>query len=208
MEIDNTLYKHMNRVRIENGYLTIDEILELTQSNSVYDPFSLLITRGVIVGSGNVFYPSVLITSEMSEYIVIGNENIFYAGCMLCSKNGIITIGNSNEIGENGIKIKSEKIAIAIKDQCRLNNGAQIHDGCQLGNGSQVLGNIKVQECIVEDGESYRIKDPNQRGGVLKGFGYAKGLVVKKGEVICGEGDFAKSALERQETYHPNWREN
>ena len=203
MNVEKYIEK-MNRAREERGFRTIDEIYELAKENTIFDLFSVLISRSVSLGKGNIIYPNVMI-ENIAGTIVIGENNNLFNGTTIQNLSGNIEIGNHNEIGENAISIKNSKGKIQIKDNCRLMNGAQILDDCYLGNGAQVLGNIKMSDCILADGESYKEKNPNKRGGVLKGFGTANKLRIEMGMVINGSGILSADMIERQETYHPNW---
>jgi len=201
------IIEYLNKIRRENGFLLINEVIELAKYNTVYDIFSILISKHVKVGRGNIIYPNVIIECNDENGIIIGDNNILFNGCSIKAKGGKIEIGNHNEIGENGTFVFSLENKVKIRNNCRLMNGAQILDGCIIGDGCQVLGNIKAVKCILKDGESYEWYNPNMRGGVLKGFGNAIELVVDKGEVIFGKGLFAKDMIEKQEKYHPNWKD-
>ena len=196
--------EQMNRVREEKGFRTIDEMYELAKENTVFDLFSVLIGRSVCIGKGNTIYPNVTIENSAGT-IIIGENNNLFNGTKIRNVSGKIEIGNDNEIGENAIRIKNGQGKIEIKDNCRLMNGAQIMDDCYLGNGTQVLGNIKMSGCILADGGSYKEKNPNKRGGVIKGFGIANKLRIETGMVINGNGTMTMDMLEKQEKYHPNW---
>ncbi len=195
----------MNEQREHNGYKTIEQLFELAQENTIYDLYSVLISKNVRFGKGNVIYPNVLIECT-NGVIIIGDNNKLFSGTNIQVNGSEVKIGSSNEIGENGCSIQTTKGITVIKNECRLKNNAQIMDNCTLGDGAQVLGCIKVLHCILGDGQSYKGKDPNERGGVLKGQGIAKGLTVKKGEVINGNGEMSENMIERQEQYHPNWK--
>ncbi|MFA9376282.1 MAG: hypothetical protein ACERKZ_05950 [Lachnotalea sp.] len=69
-----------------------------------------------------------------------------------------------------------------------------------LGSGAQILGNITVQDCHLEGGVSFEEKPVNARGSVLKGFGIARKISLKKGEVINGNGIFKEDILFRLST--------
>ena len=196
--------EQMNQVREEEGFRTIDELYELAQENTIFDLFSVLISRSVDIGKGNIIYPNVMI-ENIAGTILIGENNKLFNGTRIQNLSGSIEIGNDNEIGENVISIKNGQGKIEIKDNCRLMNGPQILDDCYLGSGTQVLGNIKMSGCILADGESYKEKNPNKRGGVLKGFGTANNLRIETGMVINGNGTMTADRIERQEKYHPNW---
>ena len=192
----------MNIVREENGYLTLNELLELGKQNSIFDIFSVLISRSVVLGINNIIYPNVVIKGKTS----IADSNILFNGTNIQSFSGKIEIGSGNEIGENTVSIKAVDTNIIIKNKCRLMNSAHILDGCYLGDGSQVLGNIKISNCCLEDGESYREMNPNNRGGVIKGFGSGNNLKIEKGLVINGNGTMTNEMKEKQEKYHANWK--
>ena len=199
--------EQMNRAREENGFRTIDEMYELAKENTIFNLFSVLISRSVSLGKGNIIYPNVII-ENMAGTIIIGGNNTIFNGTTIQNFSGKIEIGHDNEIGENAISIKNDQGKIEIKDNCRLMNGPQILDDCYLGNGTQVLGNIKMSGCTLADGESYKEKNPNVRGGVLKGFGTANKLRIEIGMVINGNGVMTVDMIERQEKYHPNWMGN
>jgi acetyltransferase-like isoleucine patch superfamily enzyme len=196
--------EQMNRVREEKGFRTIDELYELAKENTIFNLFSVLISRSVSLGKGNIIYPNVIIENRAGT-IIVGENNIIFNGTTIQNLSGKIEIGNDNEIGENAVSIKNGQGKVEIKDHCRLMNGPQILDDCYLGNGTQVLGNIKMSSCILADGESYKEKNPNTRGGILKGFGTAIRLRIETGMVINGNGSMTADMIERQEKYHPNW---
>lgn len=195
----------MNGAREKNGFMTIEQIFEIAYENQVYDVFSLLISKNVIIGKGNTFYPNCMIECKKGR-ISIGDFNTICNGTTMRVINSILEIGDNNEIGENGLSITTVKGKTVVMNQCRLKNNAQILDNCYIGNGAQVLGNIKMSECILENGASYKEINPNNRGGVIKGYGTALNLVVKAGEVLSGTGIMTNDMIERQEKYHPDWR--
>lgn len=201
------IIEYLNNIRRKSGFLLINEVLELAKYNAIYDVYSILISRYVLIGKGNTIYPNVTIECNDENGIIIGDNNILFNGCSIKAKGGKVEIENNNEIGENGAFVLSAENKINIKSNCRLMNGAQILDGCIIGDGCQVLGNIKAIKCILKDGESYKYDNPNMRGGVLKGFGNATDLLIDKGEVIFGKGIFMKDMIEKQEKYHPNWND-
>jgi hypothetical protein len=67
-----------------------------------------------------------------------------------------------------------------------------------------VLGPITAQQVELSGGADGSHPDPDHRGAVLKGFGKARGLTLKTGEVVNGSGDFATAPIERQRSYHPD----
>jgi len=174
----------LDLVRAEYGYLSLAETLALTETgNAVFDPFSLLISRGVRIGQGNIFYPNVTLTCETDGQIVVGSHNQFGAGGFTARAEG----GASIEIGDGG----------------RYTLGASVSAPAQLGSGSQILGAVAVQDCVLGAGRTFRDADPDARGAVLKGAGRARGLRLARGQVIQGDGVFDAANVKPQSFYHP-----
>lgn len=98
--LSNQLVIYLNQQRINNGFLSIKQVVELAETNTIYDPFSVFIGTEVKLGKGNILYPNVSIELTGGA-IVIGDYNTFYSGLRIVSKSGEITIGNYNQIGEN-----------------------------------------------------------------------------------------------------------
>jgi hypothetical protein len=174
----------LDRIRAGRGFLTIAETLALADSgNVVLDPFSLLVSRAVRIGSRNVFYPGVTLVSDPGGTIVVGSENQF---------------------GEGGFTARAEGGAvIEIGDGGRYTLGASLTAPAQLGSGSQILGAIAVQDCVLGAGGTFRDLDPDARGAVLKGVGRARGLRLARGQVIQGDGVFDAADIKPQSFYHP-----
>jgi hypothetical protein len=174
----------LDRIRAGRGFLSIAETLALADSgNVVLDPFSLLVSRGVRIGSDNVFYPGVT---------------------LICETGGTIVIGSHNQFGEGGFTARAEGGAsIGIGDGGRYMLGASVTGPAQLGSGSQILGAIAVQDCVLGAGGTFRDPDPDARGAVLKGVGRARGLRLARGQVIQGDGVFDIANLKPQSSYHP-----
>ena len=178
---ENEVIEKINEQRENQDCLTINELLNITD-NIIYDPFSTIISKKVKIGKGNIFYPNIVITADEQSSIEIGDNNIF---------------GNSTSIQATN---ESE---ILVGSNCRIDGKVSIYGSCKIQNGSQILGFIQVYDCTLEQGGSYLEKDPNLRGGVLKGVGRAKNLYVKQGHVINGLGDFKQEQEELQIKYHP-----
>lgn len=197
----------INAQRIARGFMSINQMLERLSSgkNIVLDPFSTLISDGVEIGESNTFYPNVILEAMHGGTITLGNSNLFYPSSFLLADQGRITVGDSNEFGSGGLQIKANMptSSIQIGNNGRYMNGAEIMGQCVLGSGSQILGAISVQNCTLEAGESYKGSQPETRAALLKGFGLARNLTVKQGEVINGQGKFEQSAIEQQAAYHP-----
>lgn len=186
------------------GLMTLREIETLIeQGNSIFDPFSTLISCTAKVGTGNIFYPSVIIQARDEGSISIGSQNIFYPNTFLLAESGMIVVGSGNQFGDGGVSLKAQGSSITVQDRGRYMNSPQILGETFLGTGSQVLGRINVQNCRLEAGEDYTHPDPDLRAGVLKGSGVARQLLVKAGEVINGNGVFEQANIERQTFYHP-----
>lgn len=175
----------LDRIRAGRGFLSIAETLALADSgNVVLDPFSLLVSRGVRIGSRNVFYPGVT---------------------LICEAGGTILIGSHNQFGEGGFTARAEGgAAIEIGDGGRYMLGASVTAPAQLGSGSQVLGAIAVQDCVLGAGGTFRDTDPDSRGAVLKGVGRARGLTLARGQVVQGNGVFDAADIKPQSLYHPH----
>lgn len=204
--IDPALIDVLNEQRASQGFYTLAELLGLrARANVVFDPFSTLISRSVELGSGNTFYPNVLVESQNGGRITIGDHNTFLPGTLVRAGGGQIFIGSRNSIGEGGATLaaSSPEALLVVGDAGRYCFGAQLSGSNRLGHGAQVLGAILVQACELGDGASYAHPDPDQRGGVLKGAGIARNLRVGQGEVINGRFDFALAPIQRQRAYHP-----
>lgn len=197
---------YMKQVRLAKGFLPPDEAAEAVGAgNTILDPYSVLISKGVQVGNGNVFYPNVVIEVQGGGAIVIGDNNVFYPGTYLLSSAGSITAGSTNEFGPNGCTIKANMAdaQLTIGDGGRYCDGANIMGKTSLGSGSQVLGSITVQGCTLAVGGTFQAPDPDERAAVLKGFGLARGLTLDQGQVVNGSGNFAERPVEWQRDYHP-----
>lgn len=202
-----TTFNEINLQRTRKNYLSIEETIELTQKgNTILDPFSVLISKNVIIGKNNIFYPNVIIEiNDIVSCITLGNNNIFYPQTFLLAENGgHIEVENDNRF-EGGVSIKANiaDSLITIGNLGRYLNGVQMIGQCNFGSGSQVIGNITVQNCVLEEGESYLCGNPDLRGGLLKGFGIAKNLTIGKGKVIEGFGKFDPSNIRYQSFFHP-----
>ena len=80
--MEKDIYGKLNQIRIKNGFLTIEETFELSENgNTVFDPFSVLISKNALIGTGNIFYPSVVFSCAAEKSLSIGSGNIFMTGC-------------------------------------------------------------------------------------------------------------------------------
>lgn len=193
--------------RARLGFLPVAEMLKRLASgnNIVLDPFSVLVSEDVQIGSNNILYPNVILETKGGGSLVVGDNNIFYPGALLRADQGKIIIGDGNEFGDGGVRIKANMpdSVIEIGNNGRYMNGAEVMGKCRLGSGTQILGAITVQNCNLEEGDSYKEPNAETRGGLLKGFGVARNLIVRRGEVINGQGRFEQSMIEQQIAYHP-----
>jgi hypothetical protein len=189
--------------RVAAGFRSSDELAALARTSRILDPASILISRTVEIGPGNVVYPGVVIEAGPDAHVVIGEGNIFWPGTTILARSGRIAVGAGNEFGPGGATLILETGEISIGDGGRYREGAAILSGCRLGSGTQVLGPIQAQDCILDAGGSYRDPAVDLRGAVLKGAGRARGLRVGRGEVILGEGRFDPKDLKSQSFFHP-----
>jgi len=206
MELDSTLLALIEQQRAQAGFRSLAELIELCRAgNQILDPFSTLISRNVAVGAGNRFYPNVVIEATGDGQIQIGDRNMFFPNTSVRASDGLIRIGAGNSFGEGGVSLRTDgpDDQLIVGAAGRYMHGAQIAGSNRLGDGAQVLGPIIVQGCELGSGGGYGEPDPDLRGGVLKGAGLARGLVVGRGEVINGRTTFVAAMLERQRTYHP-----
>jgi hypothetical protein len=196
----------LNASRRQNGLLTVDEMVEsVCSSNTVFDPFSVLIARSAILGTGNILFPGVVLLCNGGT-IRIGSNNRLHMQTTIAAENGgQITIGDSNDFGEGGFVARANRASacIEIGSNGRYVHGAAVYGSTKLGSGSQILGKITVDGCILAAGSDHSAPDVDRRGGVLKGHGTAKGLVIKMGEVLVGAGRFDQERTERQSVHHP-----
>ncbi|WP_371363792.1 hypothetical protein SRRS_46790 [Sporomusa rhizae] len=199
-------FSKINEQRQKNGFFSIPELLELeAKGNLILDPFSTLISSSVEIGTDNKFYSGVIIETKNNGTIYIGNGNTFWPNSLIRAEYGKVQIGDSNQFGDGGVSIKAntKQSNIHIGDHGRYINGVQILGCSYLGSCSQVIGNITVQDCHLDEGESFMNSDPDVRGGVLKGYGLARNIRVKTGMVINGQGVFTQENMIKQSFFHP-----
>ncbi len=196
----------MDDVRRSRGLMTIGDIRYLVQrGNVIFDPFSILISATVKIGTGNTIFPCVsLFCNDLGE-LSIGDDNTFFSNSLVEAVSGPIIIGSSNQFGEGGFTAKTNRPAagIVIGDNGRYLGGAAVFGEATLGTGSQILGAIIVDSCHLEAGHSYKDTDPDLRAGLLKGAGTARNLTVPVGQVILGNGTFSPAEIKPQSFFHP-----
>ncbi len=194
----------VNDVRRSLGFLSIEEVMGLI-GNMIFDPFSVLISKGVAIGIGNMIYPCVTLQAFDDCRIEVGDNNVFHSNCFFQALSGSIRIGSGNQFGEGGFSAKANRPGanIEIGDEGRFLNGVSVLGTTCLGSGSQLLGQITVDSCTLEEGGSFRESDPNLRAGLLSGSGIARNITVPRGHVIVGSGTFNEANCEKQSIYHP-----
>ena len=174
-------------------------------NNVVYDCFSLLISKKAKIGKDNIFYPNVNICCDDNSELIVGDSNYFFSSTHFVAENGgKILIGNRNEFSDGGVCVKANMpdANIVFGDNGRYDGRINIFGKCMFETGSQIIGNINVYNCCLKEGGNYTEKNPDERAGLLKGFGTVKSVIVNRGMVINGVGDFSKAPLEQQSKYH------
>lgn len=199
-------FSQINAIRESHGLMSVETLMNLSAKGIIiYDPFSTLISKEVKIGEGTIIFPNVSIFKDNSCTIEIGKKNILHSGTRIVANAGDIIIGSENEIGEGGIIINTNTVnsRIVIGNGGRYNGGAKIYGKCQFADGTQVLGNINVTNCVLAKGHGYNHNNPDERGGVIKGFGTLKNREIGLGEVMNCFPTLTEITVERQSKYHP-----
>jgi carbonic anhydrase/acetyltransferase-like protein (isoleucine patch superfamily) len=196
-------------IRQKHGFLTPDEVCALGHqtANIILAPESTLISRSVILGSGNIIYPGAIIECEDSSHCRIGDRNIIRSGCVVRAESGgSVSIGNCSQLGDGGAQVKANRpgATISIGNGVRIINGVELLGVSNIGDGAQLIGNITAVSVTLEGGGDYQFPDPDGRGAVIKGAGSIRNTRVGIGEVINGYGDLNQAPIERQRDYHPD----
>lgn len=195
----------MDKFRADNDFYTLSEMCALCKDNIIFDFYSVLISKNVTLGKDNIIYPGVIMETDLESNITIGSHNVFFNNTHVEAKCcGDITIGNYNNFMNGGISIRSNmpNSKIIFSNNGRYDGRINIFGNCLFGEGSQIIGTINVYNCTLIGGGDYNEKDPDRRAGLIKGFGTAKNIVVDKGMVVNGFGDFSQADLELQSNYH------
>jgi hypothetical protein len=193
-------------VRRSMGFLTQAETLRLAAEGVLIpDPNSVLISPEVQVAAGSTLWPNTILQATEGGSIAVGAGTVLFPGTRMVAAGGRIAVGAGAEIGEEGgFTIKADGAAlIAIGDGARLLGGGSLVGANRIGCGAQIIGPIRCQTCTLGDGGTYRDPEPDERGGVLKGSGVARGIDVPRGHVIQAFGLFAEGILRRQSYFHP-----
>jgi len=198
--------EQLNAVRRSRGFLSVGDTYSLASAGvTVLDPFSTLVSPGITLAPGVTLWPGVILQTSDDGIIAIGPENQIFSGSRLVATGGRITVGAQAEIGEEGgFTIKADhNVLIEIGDGARLVGGGSLTLSNSIGAGAQVLGPIRMQNCVLEGGGTYREPDPDRRGAVLKGYGVARQINVPAGYVIQGFGLFSEAPVRKQSYFHP-----
>lgn len=201
-----TIPAFVDDLRRRHGYMTLDEIAALVaRGNTVFDPFSTLLSARARIGSGNVFHPCVTLDCGPEGRLEIGDDNLFHAQTSLVAQTGAIFVGDRNTLGDGGFHAAANRPGadIRIGDDGRYLGGVRVFGLTRLGSGSQILGAITVDDCTLAAGGSHRHPVPDERGAVLKGRGSARRLDLAQGRVIVGDGTFRAEDAEPQSNHHP-----
>jgi carbonic anhydrase/acetyltransferase-like protein (isoleucine patch superfamily) len=196
----------MNDARKRLGFLSQDGITPLVQEGVIVpDPSSVLVSDGVRIEADVILWPNVTLQASAGGSIAIGRGTNLFPGTRIVASGGSVTIGAGTEIGEEGgftLKAGAGE-SIEIGDEARLLGGGSLTLSNRIGRGAQILGPIRCQNCTLGDGGTYRDPEPDERGGVLKGTGVARGIEVPQGHVIQAFGLFAEAVMRRQSYFHP-----
>ncbi len=196
----------LDSLRVARGLKTIREIFELIeQGNSIFDPFSVLISVESEIGTGNTIHSCVSLLSGDASILRIGNDNIFHPNTVLVAEGGDILVGSHNQFGEGGFTAKANKpgARITIGSHGRYLGNATVFGTTSLGDGCQILGQITVDSCSLTGGGCWKDPDPDMRGALLKGQGNARDISLETGQVIAGQGCFAQKDVLMQSHFHP-----
>jgi carbonic anhydrase/acetyltransferase-like protein (isoleucine patch superfamily) len=188
------------------GFLSEVEIIALSRLGILSpDPGSVLVSGDVRLAEDVVLWPNVILQISAGGRITIGPGTNLFPGTRIVASGGSVTVGAGAEIGEEGgftLKAGAGE-TIDIGDGARLLGGGSLTLSNRIGRGAQILGPIRCQNCLLGDGGTYRDLEPDERGGVLKGSGVARGIEVPQGHVIQAFGLFAEAVMRRQSYFHP-----
>jgi carbonic anhydrase/acetyltransferase-like protein (isoleucine patch superfamily) len=188
------------------GFLSEAEIIALSRLGILSpDPGSVLVSGDVRLAEDVVLWPNVILQISAGGRITIGPGTNLFPGTRIVASGGSVTVGAGAEIGEEGgftLKAGAGE-TIDIGDGARLLGGGSLTLSNRIGRGAQILGPIRCQNCLLGDGGTYRDPEPDERGGVLKGSGIARGIEVPQGHVIQAFGLFAEAVMRPQSYFHP-----
>ncbi|WJH40905.1 hypothetical protein N7E02_10205 [Aliirhizobium terrae] len=189
------------------GFLSIGETSALIEKGVIaLDPCSTLISPNVILSRGVTLWPSVIVELGDGGHLAVGEGTQLYPNTRIVAKGGKVVVGRDAEIGEEGgftIKAEGGTCVIEVGDGARLLGGGSLTLDNSIGRGAQVLGPIRMQNCMLGAGGTYREPEPDRRGAVLKGSGVARNIDLPAGKVIQAFGIFADAAVRDQSYFHP-----
>jgi len=197
----------IDEVRRLKGFLTIEETLRLADLDvTIIDPFSTLISRRASLAPGIFIWPNVTLEVAPEAAVSIGASTVLHSGVRIAAGAGSIAIGANGDVGQEGgftFVTSAPSDRIHIGNDVRLNGGGSIAGSARLGDGAQVLGPIRIQNCQLGAGSSFREPDPDKRGGVLKGTGIARNIDVPSGMVVQAFGLFSEAPIRWRSHFHP-----
>lgn len=189
------------------GFLSLAETAALIEKGVVVlDPYSTLISPDVILCAGVTLWPSVVLELHDGGHLAVGEGTQLYSNTRIVAKGGKVFVGGDAEIGEEGgftIKAEGAACVIQVGDGARLLGGGSLTLDNMIGGGAQVLGPIRMQNCRLGAGGTYREPEPERRGAVLKGSGVARNIDLAAGKVIQAFGLFADALVRDQSYFHP-----
>jgi hypothetical protein len=195
------MIEKLNQQRRDLELLTIEEMLEST--NTFLDPSSILISRNVIIGKGNIFYSSTVLQTIEQGRITLGDNNTFTPNVFFYV-SGTVMLGSHNLFGDGGVTARVPAgETLRVGNHGRYINGVALTGNNTLGDGSQIIGPIRVQSCLLASGKDFNHPEPDERGAVLKGYGLARNIGLKRGQVIDGLGHFDTANVKMQSFFHP-----
>jgi len=192
--------------RARLGFLSQKETIALAGRGVILPaPLSVLVSRDVEFEPDVILWPSTIVQAIDGGDVGIGRGTQLFPGTRIVAEGGSVVVGARAEIGEEGgftLKAGAGE-TIEIGDGARLLGGGSLALSNRIGRGAQILGPIRCQNCLLGDGGTYRDAEPDERGGVLKGSGIARGIDVPQGHVIQAFGLFSEGVLRRQSYFHP-----
>ncbi len=203
--LSRKLVEEVDRARCENGFLCIEQMLVLAETNTIYDPLQTLVGSAVKIGERNTLFPNTVIQTLANGNVTIGSGNTFFPGAFFQADQAEIIVGDNNEFGAGTVVVKAaQECRITICDGGRYLNGIQIIGNTYLGPGTQLLGGmLTVQDCYLSGGESYIHPVADERGALLKGAGIARNIRLETGQVVQAYGIFSQEDVHMQSYFHP-----
>ncbi|MEH7901259.1 hypothetical protein V7794_07910 [Rhizobium laguerreae] len=197
----------VDEVRRLKGFLTIAQTLQLADLGvTVIDPFSTLISSRASLGSDVFLWPNVTIEVGPEGSVSIGASTVLHSGVRIEAGAGSIAIGANGDLGREGgftLLVGAQSDKIDVGNDVRLSGSGSITQSATIGNGAQVLGPIRIQNCQLGGGGSFRERDPDKRGAVMKGSGVARNIDLPAGMVIQAFGLFSEAPKRWQSYFHP-----